>query len=561
MKLLTQVLFVGLLFSAVANAQVQSSENVSGTRAYVKGLTAFEQKEYSKSVELLLQAKNKLGDTSGINYALADTYYAMEDLPNAALYGKQAVRLEPNNKWYRFKLANIYRSAGENKATLNELNEILRRYPSDYDALFMLADTHRDYGEFVKSNQVLDKALKLTGPSASILLLKFRNYEAMGIRDSAIAQLENLRDLDPDNLNTLNLLSDYYASSGNEENAKKLLIEALDRNAREPKSLMSLAGIYIEEQKWDSAGILIRTFLSDKVILPEQKLSVAQFLFTKQQDNPQNEELKKQTSLSLQAYTKSASDYGPAFTLSGQYFANIGDIPTALEKLEKGNDLLPEDDIAWRFRLQLLLSENRLEEAIEVGNKANQFVPEDAFIQFFVGSAYLLSEKSEEAISWLKQAARAPARRPFKSVVYATLGDAYSDVSNAEEADRAYELALRYDSENHNAMNNYAYNLAVRGEKLERAKELALKAMEIEPENAAYLDTIGWVYFKLNDFEKARKFIKASIDLDENLAGAEVLEHLGDVYDKLNQPDQAKKWWKLAVEKDAARIHLKKKIQ
>lgn len=561
MKFTIYIATILLLTSVSTRAQEQSPDRISGTRAFVEGLSAFEQNEYNKSVELLLQAKSKLGNNSGVNYALADTYYAMEDLPNAALYGKQAVRLDPKNKWYRFKLANIYRSAGENKATLNELNEILRLYPNDYDALFMLADTHRDYGEFVKSNQVLDKALKLTGPSIPIFLLKFRNYEAMGIPDSAISQLQQMRKVDPDNLTTLNLLSDYYASSGNEENAKKVLTEALERNSRDPKSLISLAGIYIEEQKWDSAGTLIRTFLSDKIILPEQKLSVAQFLYNKQQDYPRNQELKKQTSLALQAYTESSDEYGPAFTLSGQYFAQIGDIETALKMLEQGNNLLPEDDIAWRLRLQLLLSENRLLETIEVGNKANQFVPEDAFIQFFVGSAYLLNDESEQAIPWLKQASRAPARKPFKSVVYATLGDAYSDENNADEADRAYELSLRFDPENHNAMNNYAYNLAVRAQKLDRAKELALKAMELEPENVAYLDTIGWVYFKLGEYEKARKFIKASIDLDENLAGAEVMEHLGDVYDKLNQPDEANKWWKRALELDKSRVHLKKKIQ
>ena len=90
-----------------------------------------------------------------------------------------------------------------------------------------------------------------------------------------------------------------------------------------------------------------------------------------------------------------------------------------------------------------------------------------------------------------------------------------------------YELALRYDPKNHNAMNNYAYNLSIREENLDRAKELALRAIELDAENAAYLDTVGWVYFKLGDFDRARRFIKASIDT--GLASAEVFEHLGDV--------------------------------
>jgi tetratricopeptide (TPR) repeat protein len=120
---------------------------------------------------------------------------------------------------------------------------------------------------------------------------------------------------------------------------------------------------------------------------------------------------------------------------------------------------------------------------------------------------------------------------------------------------------LRYDPENHNAMNNFAYNLSVRGENLERAQELALKAMELDPENAAYLDTMGWVFYKLGEYEKAKRFIKASIDLNEQEASAEVLEHLGDVHDKLNNPEEAKKWWKRALEKDPSLNYLQEKIQ
>lgn len=335
----------------------------------------------------------------------------------------------------------------------------------------------------------------------------------------------------------------------------------MTRNARDPQSLMNLAGIFIEDQKWDSAGTLIRTFLSDKVIQPDEKIGVAQFLYTKQQESPLNEQLKRETGWALDAFTESSPEYGPAFTLSGQYYSQIGETEKALEKLEKGNGLLPQDDIAWRLRLQLLLSENKLEEAKRVGLKADSNVPEDSFIQFFLGTAYLLSDENEEAVKWLERASRAPARKPFKSVVYSTLGDAQSNLENSEEADRVYELALRYDPQNHNAMNNYAYNLSVRGEKLERAAELAVKAMELDPDNAAYLDTMGWIFYKTGEFEKARRFIKASIDLDDEAASAEVLEHLGDVYDKLNKPDEAKKWWRKALEKDPSLTYLKERTQ
>jgi tetratricopeptide (TPR) repeat protein len=547
-----------LMSSSLVLAQVQSNEEREAKTAYIEGLEAFVNEEYDRATTLLLEAYEALKPQSGISFALADVYFLQEDLPNAALFGKEAVELEPTNKWYRFRLAEIYRSAGQNQATLEQLAELLEYYPDDYDALFMLADTQSDYGEHLSSNNTLNRVLQLTGPNPIVLIRKFQNFEALGVADSALSQLEQLRLVEPDNLNTLNLLANYYEREGASNKAKNVLKDALYRNARDPESLINLAGIYIDEQKWDSAGTLLGNFIEDPIINAEQKFTIAQFMYARQQDDPQNIQLEIETARLLELYAKSAPEYGPAFTLAGQFFSIIGEIDKALAKLEQANKLLPQDDIAWRQRLQLLLQEQRYNDVISVGLEADQSVPEDAFIQFFIGTAHLLNENSQEAISWLERASRAPARRPFKSVIYGTLGDSYADQENYENADRVYELALRYDPQNHNAMNNYAYSLSVRETNLERAKELALRAIELAPENAAYLDTLGWVYFKLGDYDRARRFIRASIDTGE--ASAEVLEHLGDVYEALGNLEEAKKWWKQALELDATRTHLNEKI-
>ncbi|MAL18337.1 MAG: hypothetical protein CL670_02670 [Balneola sp.] len=554
------ITFISILFftGKPAFAQIQMEEEISGKAAYIQGIEAFENEEFDTAKELLLKASRSLTNAPGVSYALADTYLALDDLPNAALYGKQAVDSDPEDKWFRLKLAQIYRSAGRNQATLDELNALLDYHPNDFNALYMLADTYIDYGEFVKSNQMLDEILNLRGPDIQVLLLKFRNYEALVVPDSAVAQLEKVREIDPDNLEMLNMLGQYYVQIGNTTSAKKVLTDALDRNARDPQSLINLAGIYLDEQKWDSAGTLLTNFISDPLIEPLQKMDIAQFLYSRSQQDSQNVQLRIETERAMDALTEAEAEYGPAFTLAGEFFAQIGQPEKALEKLEIANELLPQDDIAWRQRLQLLMGQQEYAKAIEVGQKADEVVPDDSFIQFFVGSAYMLSNQNEKAEEWLENATRAPARRPFKSIVYSTLGDVRANLGNNEGSDEAYELALRYDPDNDNAMNNYAYNLSVREENLERAKELALKAIEVAPENAAYLDTVGWVYFKLGDYDRAERFIQAAIDT--GAASAEVLEHRGDVEEQLGNMEEAQNWWRQALEKDSTRTHLQEKI-
>ncbi len=540
-------------------AQVQSKTELDGKTAYIRGMEAFVNEEYEDARDLLLEAYNQLDAPASVSYALADVYGIMGDIPNAALYGKQAVAFEPQNKWYRFKLAEIYKSAGQNQATLDELNTLLEYHPTDYDALFMLAETYRSYGEYLKSNEILNRAQKLTGPNRGIVFMKFRNFEALQVMDSMRVQLETLRDLNPDDLTTLNLLSKYYYFTGDKEEAKSVLADALERNSRDPESLINMAEIYISAQKWDSAGTLMGNFISDKLIDADDKLEVAKYMYTRHNNEPGNIQLKIETSRLIDLFAEEEPDYGHIFVLAGQFYAQNNQVEEALEKLKRGNELLPNDEIAWRQRLQLLHSQSRFDETVETGKEANSHVPEDAYIQFFIGTAHYLQEQHEDAVEWLQSAAMAPARRPTKSMIYSSLGDALNSVNKFEESVEAYEMALRYDPENHLAMNNYAYHLSVRGVELEKAKEMALKAIDTEPKNAAYLDTVGWIYFKLGDYERARRYVRASIETGES--SAEVAEHLGDIYEKLDNINEARKWWQKALETDEKRSYLKDKIE
>jgi tetratricopeptide (TPR) repeat protein len=74
----------------------------------------------------------------------------------------------------------------------------------------------------------------------------------------------------------------------------------------------------------------------------------------------------------------------------------------------------------------------------------------------------------------------------------------------------------------------------------------------------AYLDTIGWIYFKLGDYEKAKYYIQMAV---EKGGSPVVIEHLGDVYFKLGNIDKAIEYWKKALEKNPSNEKLKEKIK
>src|SRR5690606_23883213 len=111
---------------------------------------------------------------------------------------------------------------------------------------------------------------------------------------------------------------------------------------------------------------------------------------------------------------------------------------------------------------------------------------------------------------------------------------------------------------NATALNNYAYYLSVNNLELEKAYEMSKKSLEFEPDNASYLDTLGWIYYLMEDYENALTYISSAA---EKGGSPTVFEHLGDVYDKLGNDEKAQEWWGKSFDSDPERIHLLEKLE
>jgi tetratricopeptide (TPR) repeat protein len=84
--------------------------------------------------------------------------------------------------------------------------------------------------------------------------------------------------------------------------------------------------------------------------------------------------------------------------------------------------------------------------------------------------------------------------------------------------------------------------LADRGVKLDRARDLIDRALKAEPKNSAYLDSMGWVLFKLNQPKEALAYLLDAVKNSEE-EDAELYNHLGEIYSALHQADKAREAW------------------
>ena len=94
-------------------------------------------------------------------------------------------------------------------------------------------------------------------------------------------------------------------------------------------------------------------------------------------------------------------------------------------------------------------------------------------------------------------------------------------------------------------LNYLSYSMAVRNEDLIKAKKLIIKALEIEQNNGFFLDTLGWIQFKLNDLDKAVRTIQLAIELEPD--NSEIIDHLGDIYYKIGRKKEAIYEWNRAL--------------
>ncbi|MDZ7717802.1 MAG: tetratricopeptide repeat protein [Balneolaceae bacterium] len=556
------LLTIFLLLPAAIEAQDTTSVDENMAEAldyYIQGINDFENQDYELALDKLTAAHLKLSDHAGVNYALSDVYLEIDDYTNAAYYGQIAAELEPENKWYHLHLARVYTESGRNEQAINSLNKILEYHPNDIDVLYRLAENYKEIGQLEKSNEMLDKILDLRGSAFEIHLSKFQNYNALNQNENALAELQKMRELNPGNLSTLHTISQFYLELDKEQEAKDVLMEARDRNPNDTNTLILLAEIYVENNNWEELGNTFVMMVENPMINPRQKMELVRFLMVKYQNEPEQKILEEQTRKVIEALSEEEPDYAPAQLVAADYYLQNNQMERALVNLERATEINPDQAEAWAQRIQVLFSLGRYEEVIELSDQANENAPDNAFVQFFTGASYMFEGQHEQAETWLENATMAPSRRNFRSAIYGTLGDVKQELDKWDETVDAYERALRLDPANTTAMNNYAYYLSVREENLEKALQMATEAVESNPENSSFLDTLGWVYFKMENYEQARNYIQQSIDTGE--ASAEVFEHMGDVFEAQGDMDAAREWWQKALDEDSERTHLNEKLE
>ncbi len=126
---------------------------------------------------------------------------------------------------------------------------------------------------------------------------------------------------------------------------------------------------------------------------------------------------------------------------------------------------------------------------------------------------------------------------------------AHERQGNYARASVVFESLLERSPDHAPTLNYLGYMWADRGEKLDRALAMTRRAVALDPDNGAYVDSLGWAYYKTGDLSAARRLLEWAARLLDS--DPTIHEHLGDVYVALRDLDRARDSYREAIERGA----------
>ncbi len=554
--LLTLIIFATGYSQPLYSQQKNNNENITTNENalsfFIEGKTLELKNNFVGAIESYRTAL-KFDKSAGIYHALSEVYFKLAKFEEAKAEADNALKLKPGNPDYLETLANIYIAEKDFRDAINIYEQIIKIDSNYTYGLYSLARLYQEMKMPAQAISIYEKITDKIGYDFDVLNKMYDiyiNYKNFG---KAAEILEALLQLDPYNVSIKRLLASIYLKNNNMIDARRIYEELFSLNSEDKEIESELVKIYFKQNESDKAFENFSRMLGKDSLGFIEKVQVGELYYN------------------LISQDETAKD------IARNIFTNL-------------NNEYPEQWIPYYYLGELDVLNSNSEASKEQFQKAILNADTSREVYINVGLAYFQQNETDAALKTideglgkffndyrlnyiegltLQKMGRQPEAIQFfeKSVdsyaddvgILSTLALAYDNEGNFIKSTEIYERALKIDPQNALILNNYAYNLSERGENLDKALSMSKIALEKDAGNASYLDTIGWIYFKLKNYKLAKANIEKSISINPN--SAVVLEHLGDIYNGMKDYISALKYWKLSLDKNPGNKSLKEKIE
>ncbi|AGC46376.1 hypothetical protein MYSTI_05089 [Myxococcus stipitatus DSM 14675] len=498
---------------------------------------------------------------------LAEEYARLGDLDKAERELRRAVERAPAYYPAHVLLGRVLLESGRFTRARLHLRRAMALKPREPEAYLVLAQLYLETGSVAEAVRVVDSLARALPGEAS-------GYRRLGL---ALAErgdilraerlLKEAATRDPGDVEVLGTLAKLYEETGRPARSEETLARALEREPDSEEVLLAAGRSALK------AGSLVRAraYLDRLLSLshePETAVRVAfiylsgrepdaavEVLAAARASNGQEPRLAYYSGLvreKMRRFADAAEDFA-AVPEGSDVFADArvrrarclslaGQHSPALSLLRAAFQAAPEDlEVRAQYARALerggapARAESLLKEGLSRGVSASLY---DAL----AGTLHRQG-RGGEAVALLSDAVTRTPRDQALLYVLGAACERHGDLAGAQARMRA---VLAVEPDHASALNFLGYLLAQSGKDLDEAERLVLRALELRPDDGAFLDSLGWVYFRRGDYPRAVEALERAVSQapDEPV----ILEHLGDAYQRASRGEEAAGVWRRALE-------------
>ena len=553
------MLFLGVS-SAAAQAKPAPADTAGGAYyEFMMGLHLETQGD-GPGASAAYQRAERLDPTSAeIPAALAELYARLNRPADAIAAGERAVKANPTNPEANWILGSLYA----------RMSEMPQTRPAE----------RATYTERAIVN--LEKASRNAHPSVPTML--GRLYIADSQFDKAIAMLVPVVAGQPDEVEAVAMLAEAYQATDRDAEA----IALLEKSVQEAPELFSTLGqVYQDAGRWNDAARAFAGAVEERPqslplrsqwatallnvgdaqrardVLEEgsagnSRNQRALYLLSEAQRRTRDYAAAEVTARRL--ISLDARALGGPRQLAQIFFdqneyqkvvALLEPIVTARLGAADAADLESDTFRSMYFELAVAYEKLRqFDKAITMLRQARTLSPTDPLVEIRLARSQQDSGRGDDAVKTLQGAM---VKFPKERAVKLSLASTLERERKYGDAETIFRQMIAEDPKNADALNSFGYMLAERGQKLDEAIGFVQRALALDPGNGAYLDSLGWAYYKQNRFEQAEAPLREAA---EKLPAVSVIQdHLGDLLSKRGLLEEAVAAWEKALEGDGDSI-------
>lgn len=493
-------------------------------------------------------------DDASIHFALAKSYLAIEKPGPALQFARNAVERAPTNIEYLGLLGGLHISVQHFDSAMLAFEAARTIDSTQPQILYLLGSLYSEAKRHAEAADMFERLLVLAGPELELLALAADEHANAGDTVRAIQRYEEYHALEPFEEHPIIQLSHLYAATHRMDEAC-----AMQRNlaAMHPTSygyVLRAVRMHIEADRWREADtILQRYFAADSLTVGEAgSMYVLTYPYIRD-------------TLALDAEERTVAALVRRFPASTEFTLHLAtvrlrrgmyDSTVAAARRVLATD--PLNSLAHLLLARAFLMRDMYEEAIAPLQSLIDLDKDNATAWSWLGFALDrlgVRERAEHALR------RALSLDSTRMEALSTLALSLDNRREYARSDSLYERALAMyeggtvprDASYYLICNNFAYTLAERGRDLDRAQQLARTAVEEEPGNSSYLDTIGWIHFRRGEYDAALARIREAIAVrtaQDASVGPVLYDHLGDVLAAMGRTAEAAEAWRAALRED-----------